>query len=140
MCSGDDPCNRCPTNCSCWRYLFFSRRRNYSQTVTSPIPHPARARYRASWPSWRTVFRQWLLANCVVDPQFVANNLFTDEMQLKRKGIVNFHNTRIWADKNSSYHRRWRYQHLFAINTCVVFFGDQLLKITCLTSRPTRAV
>lgn len=70
--------------------------------------------------------------------QFLANSLFTDEMQFKRKDIVHFHNTQIWANKNVSHHRHWRYQHPFSINICVIFFGNELLKIICLTQQPNR--
>jgi hypothetical protein len=39
------------------------------------------------------VFCQWLLAKYVVDPQFLTNSLFTDEVQFTKEGIVNLHNT-----------------------------------------------
>lgn len=44
----------------------------------------------------RVVFCQWLLAKYVVGLQFLANNLFTYEVQFRREGILNFHNTHVW--------------------------------------------
>jgi hypothetical protein len=40
----------------------------------------------------RALFCQWLLAKCIIDTQFAANILFTDEVGFTRDGIVNFHN------------------------------------------------
>jgi hypothetical protein len=48
----------------------------------------------------RVVYCHWLLAKCVVNPRFVANILFTDEVGFKRDSVVNFHNTHVWVDDN----------------------------------------
>jgi hypothetical protein len=41
------------------------------------------------------VFCQWLLAKCVVNTQFLANIIFTDEVGCIRDGVVNFHDAHV---------------------------------------------
>jgi hypothetical protein len=43
----------------------------------------------------RAMICQWFPAKCVVNTQFVANILSTDEAEFKREGIVKFLNTHV---------------------------------------------
>ena len=63
----------------------------------------------------RLVFYQCVLAKYVADPKFVANTC----LLTRRDGIVNFHNTHVWADKNPHTTVARRHQHWFSINVCV---------------------
>jgi hypothetical protein len=94
-----------------------------AQAVTPP-------NYRA-----RVVFCQWLHAKCVVNTQFVASIVFTDEAGFTRDGIVNFHNTHIWVDDNSHTTVASRHHHRFSINVWVDILA---LRTSCLTYQTNR--
>jgi hypothetical protein len=98
------------------------------QTLIPP-DHPARVE-----------FCQWLLANCVVNTQFIANILFTDEAGFTRDGIVNVDNTHVWVDDNPHTTIASRHQHLISINMWVDILGDQLLGPAVLPNILTGAV
>jgi hypothetical protein len=75
----------------------------------------------------RVVFRQWLLAKRVVNPQFVANVLFTGEMGFTGDCTVNFRGTHVWADDNPHTTMVSRHQHRFFLNICVGILGPVVL-------------
>jgi hypothetical protein len=64
----------------------------------------------------RVVFCQWLLAKCLVNTQFVADILFTDEAGFTRECIVSFHHTHVWVDDNPHTTVAARHQHRFSVN------------------------
>jgi hypothetical protein len=72
---------------SCWKYRCSPCLKNSPRTLTFPIRHPPRASPHSSWPSCKG--KQWLLAQCVVSTQFVANILFNNEALFTMGGIVN---------------------------------------------------
>jgi hypothetical protein len=67
----------------------------------------------------RVVVCQWLLAKCVVNTQFVANVLFTNEAGFTRDGIMHVHITHVWVDDNPHTTMASRHQHQFSINMWV---------------------
>jgi hypothetical protein len=87
----------------------------------------------------RVVYCHWLLAKCVVNPQFVANILFTDEAGFTRDGIVNFRNTHVRVDDNPHTTVASKH-HQFSINVWVGIIGDKHLGPVVLPNRLTGAV
>jgi hypothetical protein len=90
--------------------------------------------------SARAVFFQWLLAKCVVNTQFVANTLFTDEVEFTRDNIVNCHNIHVWVNDNPHTTEVSRHQHCFSINVWVDILSVQFLGAVVLPKRLTIAV
>jgi hypothetical protein len=45
----------------------------------------------------RTVFCQWILAECIANTQFVASALFAGEVGFTVGSIVNFYDTFVWV-------------------------------------------
>jgi hypothetical protein len=88
----------------------------------------------------RVVFCQLLLRKCVIDTQFVANILFTDEAEFTRDGIVNFHNTRALVEDSFLITVASRHQHQFSISAWGGILGDQLLGLVVLPNRLTGTV
>ena len=66
-------------------------------TITLATTQPVSAISQSSWPSCKNSVLQCFLEKYIVNPQFLANSLLTDEAQFKREGIVNFHNTHVWV-------------------------------------------
>jgi hypothetical protein len=87
----------------------------------------------------RGVFCQWLLAKCIVNTQFGAHILFTDEEGFTWDGIGKFHNTHVWVHDNPHTTVASRHQHRFSINVWVGILGDQLLGPVVLPKRLTGA-
>jgi hypothetical protein len=58
------------------------------QALTSPDHHA------------RVVPCQRLLEKSIVNTQFAADILFTDEARFIKDGNVNFHDTHVWVDDN----------------------------------------
>lgn len=75
----------------------------------------------------RVEFCQTLVEKCENDNNFVKNILFTDEAKFSRAGIVNLHNTHIWADENPHAIVRFRHQHEFSLNVWAGILGDHLV-------------
>lgn len=75
----------------------------------------------------RMQFCQWFLQMCAHDPHFTAKVLFTDEAGFTRDGIVNFHNTHVWADANPYALEERRNQQRFCINVWAGIHGDRLI-------------
>lgn len=82
----------------------------------------------------------WLLAKCVVNTQFVANILFTDEAGFTGNGTVNSHSTHVCGDGSSHTTVAARHQYQLSINVWVGILGDQLLGSVVLPKRLTGAV
>lgn len=80
----------------------------------------------ADYPA-RVNFCQWLLQQTAQDPHFPCKILMTDECCFTRNGIINFHNTHVWADENPHAIRRHNFQHRFSINVWVGVIGDHLI-------------
>jgi hypothetical protein len=76
----------------------------------------------------RVVFCQRLLAKCVVNTQFVANILFTDEAGFIKECTVNFRNGHVWVNGNPP------------INVWVRILGDEPFGSVVLPQRLTGAV
>jgi hypothetical protein len=76
----------------------------------------------------------------IVNTQFVANILFTNEAGFIGDGTVNFHNNHVWVDDNPHTTEASRHQHQFSINVWVGILGDQLLGPVVLPNRLTGAV
>jgi hypothetical protein len=68
----------------------------------------------------RVGFCQSLLAECLVNTQFLATVLFTDKARFTMGGIENFHNIHIRVDVNPHTSVASRYQHRFSINVWVI--------------------
>jgi hypothetical protein len=73
---------------------------------------------------------QWFLQQCGTNPNFHAFVIFTDEAQLARDGIQNFHNQHLWADDNQhmilpSHHQQFSIK-IWA-NMCDNLFGSHVL-------------
>ena len=88
----------------------------------------------------RLVFCQWFLRKCVEDPHFIENIVFTDETDLKKNGIVNFHNTHVWSDENLHVIEEFRNQHQFCINIWAGIVGDRIKGPYVLPNRLTGAI
>lgn len=72
-------------------------------------------------------------------PLFLSRVLFTDEAAFTRDGIVNFHNTHVWAYENPHAILQARNQHRFSINVWAGIVGDHLIGPIILPNRLTGA-
>jgi hypothetical protein len=86
------------------------------------------------------LFYQWLLEKCVVNTEFVANTLFTDEARVATGDIVNCHNTHIWMNDNPHTTLASKHQHRFSINIWVGILHVQILEPVVLSNRLTVAL
>lgn len=87
----------------------------------------------------RMVFCRWFLRNDAEDPRFLANILFTDEAGFTRNGVVNFHNTHVWADENPHAVMESGHQTRFSLNIWMGIVGDMFLGPVVLPNRLTGA-
>jgi hypothetical protein len=78
----------------------------------------------------KVAYCQWLIAQCVINTQFVANILFTEEAGFTMDFTVNFHNIHIRVDDIPHSTVTPRCQHIFPINVNNL---DQLSHLTDLT-------
>jgi hypothetical protein len=67
------------------------------------------------------------IIKCENYEMFLNNILFTDEAKFSRAGIVNLHNTHIWADENPHAIVQFRHQYEFSVNEWVGILGDHLV-------------
>jgi hypothetical protein len=81
----------------------------------------------------RAVFCQWHLAKCIVNTQFVAIVLFSDNAGFTRDRIVNSHNTHVWADDNPHTTVASRHQHRFSHQCPGGHLMWSTLRTSCLT-------
>jgi hypothetical protein len=81
----------------------------------------------------RVVFCLWLLAKCLINTQFVAYILFTDEAGFTRECIVSFHHAHVWVDDNPHTTVAARHQHRFSANIWMGILGDELFRTRCHT-------
>jgi hypothetical protein len=65
-----------------------------------------------------------------VDPAFITNVLFTDEVGFTRDGVFNFHG-HVWAKINPRATRETSFQHRFSINVWAGIVGDRLIGHIC---------
>lgn len=75
----------------------------------------------------RLEFCEWLQMKCRQDRFFLDKVLFTDEAGFTREGIVNFHNSHVWADVNPYAFFEGRFQDKFSINVWAGILGDRLI-------------
>jgi hypothetical protein len=71
----------------------------------------------------RVVFCQWLPAKCILNTQFLANILFTDEVRFIREDAVNFRNTHVRVGESPHTNVILRHQHWFPISVSVGMLG-----------------
>ena len=83
----------------------------------------------------RVEFCRWLQQTCAANPDFLRNVLFTDEAGFTRDGIVNFHNTHVWAYENPHATVESRHQQRFSLNVWAGLVGDHLIGPYVLPNR-----
>lgn len=74
----------------------------------------------------RIMLCQWFIQKCDDDDNFLSKVLFTDEANFSRTGLVNLHNTHIWADENPHAIMCHRHQHQFSLNVWAGILGENL--------------
>jgi hypothetical protein len=72
----------------------------------------------------RLRFCTWFLNKCNRNLLFHPSILFTDEAGFTRDGIINFHNSHMWADENPHGIIQSRHQQRFSINIWAGIIGD----------------
>lgn len=72
-------------------------------------------------------FAEWFLDRCVVDPQFPATVLFSDEACFTRGGIFNSKNSHVWAENNPYIIFESCHQEKLGINIWMGIIGDHLI-------------
>jgi hypothetical protein len=75
----------------------------------------------------RVTFCQWFLQQCIMNPNFTAVVLFTNEATFTRDGIKNLHNQHVWVDINPHATIQSSHQQRFSINIWAGTVGDCLL-------------
>lgn len=76
----------------------------------------------------RIQFANWLLDQQRTNPNFVSMILFTDEAGFTKNGIVNLHNSHVWADGNPHAAVVSHHQHQFqSINIWAGIIGNFLI-------------
>lgn len=75
----------------------------------------------------RVQFCEWMQRKCRQNRSFLRRVLFTDEAGFTRDGIINFHNTHVWADENPHAIFESRFQDKFSINVWAGVIGDRLI-------------
>lgn len=83
----------------------------------------------------RLVFCRWFLRSDAEDPRFLSDILFTDEAGFTRNGVVNFHNTHVWADENPHALLESRHQARFSLNIWMGILGGRFLGPVVLPNR-----
>lgn len=75
----------------------------------------------------RINFCRWLLQQTAQNPEFLSKLLMTDECCFTRDGILNFHNTHVWADANPHEVHQKKFQRRFSINVWAGIVGNFLI-------------
>ena len=75
----------------------------------------------------RQTYCQWLLSKVNSDPEFVSNILFTDEARFTRDGVVNVHNTHVYAHENPHEIIAGHHQQQWGINLWAGIVGGHLI-------------
>ena len=83
----------------------------------------------------RVNFSTWFLQNTVVDPDFCAHVLFTDECTFSSEGILNIHNYHVWSNANPFTIRPRSFQRRFAVNIWAGIIHDYLIRPYILPTR-----
>lgn len=83
----------------------------------------------------RMDFVRWFLQRRVAQPDFPSCVLFTDEAIFSREGVVNAHNSHVWAHENPRATRTRAAQRRFSINVWAGIVGDCLIGPYLLPSR-----
>jgi hypothetical protein len=85
----------------------------------------------------REAFCKWFVHQCALDSFFISSILFTDEAAFARNGIINFHNSHVWAEDNPHVVVQFRLQQQFIINVWAGIIGDVLVGPYVLPQRLT---
>ncbi|EFN71403.1 hypothetical protein EAG_00286, partial [Camponotus floridanus] len=72
-------------------------------------------------------FCTWILPKITEDPDFISKILFTDEATFNRCGIVNLHNSHVWADENPHALIETNSQRQFSTNIWAGILGDKII-------------
>ena len=75
----------------------------------------------------RTNYCRWFLHRCVDEPNFPRQILFTDEAHFTREGVLNSHNSHMWADENSHAARPNGFQHRYGLNIWAGFLDGRVI-------------
>ncbi|GFY77800.1 uncharacterized protein TNIN_336081 [Trichonephila inaurata madagascariensis] len=76
----------------------------------------------------RVYFSRWFLQRLVVQPEFAAHMLFTDECNISRGGIFYAPNALNWTYTNSHAIRPHSYQRRFSVNVWAGVIHDHLIE------------
>lgn len=83
----------------------------------------------------RIHYCQWVREQLQVNRFFLTNVLFTDEATFTRDGIINYHNTHVWAEENPHEFLESRHQDKFCVNIWAGIIGDFLIGPFVLPNR-----
>lgn len=117
-----------------WSVIFQQVPEMYPETPISPNLLSAHCTRRSAYFSFTTCpvigtsrlqSTHWICAGVFARKCFTASVLFTDEVTLSQKGVMNFHNLLIWADEIQRATRTHASKLKITLNGCNV--GDYLL-------------
>lgn len=75
----------------------------------------------------RQQFCEWLLDRSNREREFPMYVLVTDECCFTRDGVLNFHNSHIWAEENPHRIRQNKFQHRFSLNLWAGILNNSLI-------------
>ncbi|PNF14165.1 hypothetical protein B7P43_G13485 [Cryptotermes secundus] len=75
----------------------------------------------------RVQFCQWLLNQCLHQPNFLNHVFFSDEAQFTRDGWFNCRNSHVWADENPNVTVVGYHQARFSVDVWACIIGDHLI-------------